>query len=137
MRPMPTSTASTAVIAAVSTPVCPTMSGLAKLTRMKSNLSDWTAFTTASATPAADISGLWSYVATSFGEGIIARSSPGKASSRPPLKKYVTCAYFSVSAQRNCVRPALAMTSGKMSTYFSLGNAIGSPKLESYVVMHA
>ena len=53
--------------------------------------------------------------ATSFGDGIIARSSPANGSSRPPLKKYVTCAYFSVSAQRNCVSPARAMTSGKMS----------------------
>jgi len=57
MRPTPASTASTAWIAAGKTPVCPTMSGLAKLTRMKSNAFDSTARTTASATLAALISG--------------------------------------------------------------------------------
>ena len=35
------------------------------------------------------------------------RLSPGNSSSRPPLKKKVTCAYFSVSAMRSCVRPRL------------------------------
>ena len=36
--------------------------------------------------------------ATSRGEGTRQRSSPGYGCSSPPLKKYVTCAYFSVSA---------------------------------------
>ena len=36
------------------------------------------------------------------------RSSPSNTSSRPPLKKKVTCAYFSVSAMRSCFSPALA-----------------------------
>ena len=34
------------------------------------------------------------------------RSSPGNGASRPPLKKYVTWAYFSVSATWNCRQPA-------------------------------
>ena len=34
------------------------------------------------------------------------RSSPGNGASRPPPKKKVTCAYFSVSAMRNWVSPA-------------------------------
>ena len=42
------------------------------------------------------------------------RSSPGKASSTPPLKKYVTCAYFSVSARRRFSTPASAHTSARM-----------------------
>ena len=33
------------------------------------------------------------------------RSSPSNGTSRPPLKKKVTCAYFSVSAACNCLRP--------------------------------
>ena len=36
-----------------------------------------------------------------YGEGIRIRSSPPKVSSRPPFRKNVTCAYFSVSAMRN------------------------------------
>ena len=41
-----------------------------------------------------------------LGDGTSLRSSPGQAASTPPLKKYVTCAYFSVSATWNCVQPA-------------------------------
>ena len=41
-----------------------------------------------------------------LGDGTSRRSSPGQAVSTPPLKKYVTCAYFSVSATWNCVQPA-------------------------------
>jgi hypothetical protein len=39
------------------------------------------------------------------------RVSPAGGSSRPPLKKYVTCGYFSVSAVRKLVRPCAASTS--------------------------
>ena len=42
------------------------------------------------------------------------RSSPAYFSSRPPLRKYVTCAYFSVSAMRSCVRPARETISPRM-----------------------
>ena len=41
-----------------------------------------------------------------LGDGTSRRSSPGQAASTPPLKKYVTWAYFSVSATWNCVQPA-------------------------------
>jgi len=34
------------------------------------------------------------------------RCSPGNSFSSPPLKKYVTCAYFSVSAMRSWRTPA-------------------------------
>lgn len=51
---------------------------------------------TSSPTPAAFISGFKSYVAT-FGEGTIDLVSPSNCFSTPPLKKKVTCAYFSVS----------------------------------------
>ena len=46
-----------------------------------------------------------------LGLGTMARSSPGKGASRPPLKKNVTCGYFSVSAVRSCASPASLMTS--------------------------
>ena len=39
------------------------------------------------------------------------RSSPGSSRSSPPLKKKVTCAYFSVSAMRSCLRPRAATIS--------------------------
>ncbi len=51
---------------------------------------------TSTATPCADISGFKSYVAT-FGDATSLRSSSGNCVSEPPLKKNVTCAYFSVS----------------------------------------
>lgn len=51
---------------------------------------------TLSATPAQLIVGWRSYVAT-LGEGTIKRSSSSTCFSFPPLKKNVTCAYFSVS----------------------------------------
>ena len=57
-------------IAAAKTPVCPTMSPLAKFTRMKSNKSDSMAFSTALPTAVADIDGNWSYVETYLGDGI-------------------------------------------------------------------
>ena len=65
------------------------------------------------------------------------RSSPVNGCSRPPLKKYVTCAYFSVSAQRSCRRPARAITSPNESATTSFGNATGRPRAASYSVMHA
>ena len=83
------------------TPVCPTMSGFAKLTTQKAYPSG-SAATTSSATPAADISGFSSYPATSRGDGTSTRVSPSHSDSSPPLKKYVTCAYFSVSAAWSC-----------------------------------
>ena len=46
-----------------------------------------------------------------LGDSFISRTSPGKGSSRPPLKKKVTCAYFSVSATWNWERPRLETTS--------------------------
>ena len=45
------------------------------------------------------------------GDGTRMRSSPGYKASTPPLKKYVTCAYFSVSAIRSWARPRFARTS--------------------------
>ena len=41
-----------------------------------------------------------------FGLGTSMRSSPGQGASTPPLKKYVTWAYFSVSATWNWRQPA-------------------------------
>ena len=59
---------------------------------------------TASATAPTLISGCRSYVAT-LGEGTSCLSSRSNAISRPPLKKKVTWAYFSVSkgGQTRCV----------------------------------
>src|SRR5437762_1810189 len=53
------------------------------------------------------------------------RSSPGYVFSTPPLKKYVTCAYFSVSAIRSCVSPSRAMYSPKPLRIDCGGNATG------------
>src|SRR5438045_3117810 len=75
--------------------------------------------------PGALISGARSYVAT-FWLGTRRRSSPGKGVSMPPLKKYVTCAYFSVSAVRNIVRPAPDTTSPTMRAIDCGGNATGT-----------
>src|SRR3954465_4442563 len=71
---------------------------------MKSYRPDRIAPTSASVTPAALLSGWRSYVAT-FGLDTSLRSSPGHGASTPPLKKYVTWAYFSVSATWNCDQP--------------------------------
>jgi DNA (cytosine-5)-methyltransferase 1 len=49
-----------------------------------------------------------------LGEGIKILSSPSYCLSSPPLKKNVTCAYFSVSAILNCLKPFLAITSPKV-----------------------
>ena len=77
--------------------------------------------TSASVTPAALISGWRSYVAT-FGLGTRTRSSLGNGASRPPLRKYVTCAYFSVSATWSCRQPASAIAPARQGTT-SGGNA--------------
>ena len=58
----------------------------------------------------ADISGCKSYVAT-LGDNTMMRFSPSNSASRPPEKKNDTCGYFSVSAIRTCVIPALEITS--------------------------
>src|SRR2546422_7949582 len=75
-------------------------------------------FTTVSVMPAADISGMRSYVAT-FGEGTKILSSPANGFSTPPLKKYVTCAYFSVSAVRRFLKFRSVNTCARMCSSFS------------------
>ena len=67
----------------------------------------------------ADISGFKSYVAT-FGDGHKILSSFIKAFSLPPLKKNVTWGYFSVSAIRTWVFPALDITSPRVFFKFFL-----------------
>ena len=62
------------------------------------------------------------------------RSSPGKALSIPPLKKYVTCAYFSVSAMRRFGTPFSAQTCARISSSLGVGNATGSPNSSLYSV---
>ena len=57
------------------------------------------------------ISGLKSYVGTSRGDGTSSRTSPSYGFSSPPLKKYVTCGYFSVSATCSWPLPSREMTS--------------------------
>ena len=103
--PTSSSTFSTALIAAGITPVCPTISGLAKLIIITSYLSDFIASTKSIPTSGALISGFKSYVATSLGELTSNLNSSTLGSSTPPLKKNVTCAYFSVSASLNCFFP--------------------------------
>ena len=75
----------------------------------------------ASVTPGALISGWRSYVAT-FGLGTRIRSSFGNGASRPPFRKYVTCAYFSVSATWSWRQPASATAPARQGTT-SGGNA--------------
>ncbi len=110
------------------------MSALAKFTMITSNAVSFTAFTTASAIPAADISGARSYVAT-FCDGTSTRSSPPNGFSMPPLKKYVTCAYFSVSATRRLRRLACAIRCASRLSIDSGGITMGSLKFLSYCVM--
>src|SRR6267154_1148311 len=85
---------------------------------MASNSPFSMAFTTVSVIPAADISGLRSYVAT-LGDGTRILSSPPNGFSTPPLKKYVTCAYFSVSAVRRFLYCSSAKTCARMCSSFS------------------
>ena len=111
------------MIAAGKLPVCPTISGFAKFNIIALYLSAFIASTAFSVTSYALISGCKSYVAT-FGDGTNILSSPGYCFSSPPLKKNVTCAYFSVSAIRSCVIPFLLITSPKVLTNGSFLNAI-------------
>ena len=83
-------------------PVCPTISGLAKLVIITSYFPERIASVNFWHTSGALISG-WSYVAT-FGDLTRILSSPSFGSSTPPLKKNVTCAYFSVSAILACFK---------------------------------
>src|SRR5690349_6237878 len=100
---------------------------------MKSYVPDSMAATSASVTPDADISGWRSYVAT-FGLGTRRRSSPGQAASTPPLKKYVTWAYFSVSATWNWRQPASLIVCAS-DRAVSGGNATATPRPSSYSVI--
>ena len=70
-----------------------------------------------------------------FCDGTSSRSSPGYGVSTPPLKKYVTCAYFSVSAVRNMVRPWSDSTWATISDSTIGPNAIGKGKVSSYWVI--
>src|SRR5208282_3437076 len=85
---------------------------------MASNSPFSMAFTTVLVMPSADISGFKSYVAT-LGEGTRMRSSPLNGFSTPPLKKYVTCAYFSVSAHRRFLYCKSWNTCARMCSSFS------------------
>ena len=83
------------------------------------------------------ISGFWSYVATSLGEGTRILSSPSFGSSTPPLKKNVTCAYFSVSAILACFILWAARYSPNVfltSTFLNAINLLGI--VTSYSVKH-
>jgi hypothetical protein len=80
---------------------------------------------------------LWSYVGTSRGEGISSRSSPSYGVSSPPLKKYVTCAYFSVSATCSCDIPRAARTLASVTDGRAGGKATGYGQPSSYSVIVA
>ena len=58
--------------------------------------------------------------ATSRGEGTSTRVSPSHSASSPPLKKYVTCAYFSVSAACSWRMPAPLSISASVSAHLLL-----------------
>ena len=88
ISPKARSTASHAFIAACKSPVWPTISGLAKLTMIRSILF-LIAATSCSVTSVDDISGARSYVAT-FGLLGINLVSPTSKFSSPPLRKNVT-----------------------------------------------
>ena len=90
---------------------------------IQSYLSFDIASSTLSVTSYALISGFKSYVST-FGDGTNILSSPSYCFSSPPLKKNVTCAYFSVSAILNCVYPNLLTYSPNVLTNGSFLNAI-------------
>ena len=98
---------------------------------MKSYFSERIACATFNVTVGALISGFKSYVAT-FGEGTKILSSPAYGSSTPPLKKNVTCAYFSVSAIRSWVKPALLIISPSPFETLSGGYATVTFKPSSY-----
>ena len=129
--PTSESTLSTAFTAAGITPVCPTMSGLAKLMIITSYLSDLIASTRSIPTSGALISGFKSYVATSLGLFTRRRASSIFGSSTPPLKKKVTCAYFSVSARRSCFLPFAARYSPNVFLISSFSKAISLLGIDS------
>src|SRR3954469_15949214 len=110
------------------------MSALAKLMIAKAGSSERQCSTKASVASGALISGLWSYVGTSRGDGTSSRTSPGYGSSTPPLKKYVTCGYFSVSATCSWARRAAAATWAIVMLGRSGGNTIGYGQPSSYSV---
>ena len=117
-------------------PVCPTISGFAKLMIITSYLSDLIESTRLSQTSYALISGFKSNVAT-FGEFTRIRSSPSNCVSSPPLKKKVTCAYFCVSARRSCVFPCFDRYSPNVILSSSGGYATSTFGIcASYCAMH-
>ena len=59
---------------------------------------------------------------------------PSYGSSSPPLKKYVTCGYFSVSATCSCARPASAITFPIVIAGRCGGNTTGKLQSSSYCV---
>ena len=133
---MSPSRASMACTAASNTPVCPTMSGFAKLRTIRSYVSSLIFSITAAVTSGALISGCRSYVAT-LGDGISILSSPLFGSSTPPLKKNVTCAYFSVSAIRSCLSPRSAMVLPRVGSTSCGGYATSTLGIvASYSAMH-
>ena len=69
-----------------------------------------------------------------FGLGTSRRSSPGQGASTPPLKKYVTWAYFSVSATWNCRQPA-SLNASASERVVSGGNATATGRPASYSVI--
>ena len=83
------------------------------------------------------ISGFLSYVGTSRGESTSSRTSPSYGSSSPPLKKYVTCGYFSVSETCSCVSPRSAISFASVISGRSGGKATGYGQPSSYSVRHA
>ena len=119
------STACTALTAAGITPVCPTMSQLAKLRIIASYVPVESSSSALSVTSYALISGFKSYVAT-LGELMRTRTSFSLGASTPPLKKNVTCAYFSVSAMWSCFLPIAARYSPSVLCILCLGNAIST-----------
>ena len=65
-----------------------------------------------------------------------ARSSPAFGSSRPPFRKNVTWAYFSVSAMRSWVRPRELIYSPNTLVSFRWGKATDTLGMEaSYSVV--
>ena len=108
-------------------------SPLAKLVTTKSYLPR--ASITVSATLGRDSSGFWSK-SMPLGEGMHTSSSPGKALFSPPLKKKVTWANFSLSAQWNCFLPASLRTWARGFTTLAGAKAMGRfLNLSWYMVM--
>ena len=100
--PTHSSTVSTALIAAASTPVWPTISGFAKLMMITSYFQIWSPLQVSHTFRCTHLRlHIVCRNLRGISQGIL--SSPLFGSSTPPLKKNVTCAYFSVSAIRACV----------------------------------